>query len=132
MGYMTEFILFIAKESQLLAHQIIWNMRTNKYRDEDGAHLDEDIGEQVQILMGQIKESLSGPALNFYEREFDFFGKITAISGDIKPFAKGAERKKACLKALSQIKLQPGCYLPSNPESIVMEIDYKSGTPMQR
>ncbi len=25
-----------------------------------------------------------------------------------------------------------GCYLPSNPEAVVMEIDYKSGTPMQR
>ena len=25
-----------------------------------------------------------------------------------------------------------GCYLPSNPESVVLEIDYKSGTPMQR
>lgn len=26
----------------------------------------------------------------------------------------------------------PGCYLPSNPEAIVLDIDYKSGTPMQR
>ena len=25
-----------------------------------------------------------------------------------------------------------GCYLPSNPEAIVLDIDYKSGTPMQR
>ena len=25
-----------------------------------------------------------------------------------------------------------GCYLPSNPEAIVTEIDYNSGTPMQR
>ncbi|XP_064651813.1 phosphatidylinositol 4-kinase alpha-like isoform X3 [Lineus longissimus] len=131
MGYMTEFILYIARESQLLAHQIIWNMKTNKFRDEEGAHMDEEIGEQIQNLMVQIKESLAGPAKNFYEREFDFFEKITAISGEIKPYPKGQERKKACLKALTQIKLQAGCYLPSNPESIVMEIDYKSGTPMQ-
>lgn len=26
----------------------------------------------------------------------------------------------------------PGCYLPSNPEAIVLDIDYESGTPMQR
>lgn len=25
-----------------------------------------------------------------------------------------------------------GCYLPSNPEAIVLDIDYQSGTPMQR
>jgi phosphatidylinositol 4-kinase len=25
-----------------------------------------------------------------------------------------------------------GCYLPSNPEAIITEIDYNSGTPMQR
>uniref|UniRef100_A0A8C9FZ01 PI3K/PI4K catalytic domain-containing protein n=1 Tax=Pavo cristatus TaxID=9049 RepID=A0A8C9FZ01_PAVCR len=47
------------------------------------------------------------------------------------PFPKGDERKKACLSALSEVKVQPGCYLPSNPEAIVLDIDYKSGTPMQ-
>jgi len=49
-----------------------------------------------------------------------------------RPFPKGEERKKACLEALSKVPLQAGCYLPSNPEAIVLQIDYKSGTPMQR
>jgi hypothetical protein len=44
----------------------------------------------------------------------------------------GAERKQACLKALSKIRVQEGCYLPSNPEAMVIDIDYQSGTPMQR
>jgi phosphatidylinositol 4-kinase len=44
----------------------------------------------------------------------------------------GAERKRACLEALSKIQVQEGCYLPSNPEAMVIDIDYKSGTPMQR
>ena len=49
-----------------------------------------------------------------------------------RPIPKGEERKRACLTALSDIQVQPGCYLPSNPEAIVLDIDYKSGTPMQR
>lgn len=79
-----------------------------------------------------------------------------------RPIPKGDERRRACLRALSDIKVQPGykkhlfktttiwtydkfkywfwnilddvlgCYLPSNPEAIVLDIDYKSGTPMQR
>ena len=120
--------------------------------------LTESIGEKLRTLINVITSKLSGPALNFYQREFEFFDKITGVSGVIRPYPKGPERKKACLKALSEIKITQGgwkmkyilfecsspsimlrwiwlvvgCYLPSNPESVVLEIDYKSGTPMQR
>ena len=69
-----------------------------------------------------------------------------------RPFPK-QQRKEECLKALKKIELEPGefsflscplslvhltilsssgVYLPSNPDSILLSIDYKSGTPMQR
>jgi len=131
MGYVIEYIKLLASKSQLAAHQLIWNMQTNKFTDEEAHYQDEAIYDTLESLIESIVGSLSGPAKKFYEREFDFFGKITAISGEIRPFPKGPERKKACLEQLSKIAVQPGCYLPSNPEALVMDIDYNSGTPMQ-
>lgn len=131
MGYVVEFIKNISKRSQIVAHQLIWNMQTNMYMDEDQQHRDPNLYEALDSLSQNIIASFSGAAKRFYEREFDFFGKITAVSGEIRSFPKGIERKNACLAALSRIKVQSGCYLPSNPEAMVLDIEYSSGTPMQ-
>nr|CAD7260807.1 unnamed protein product [Timema shepardi] len=131
MGYVIEFIKYIACKSQVVGHQLIWNMKTNMYTDEEMHNKDTVLYDTLEAITKSIVLSLSGPAKQFYEREFDFFGKITNISGEIRPYPKGAERKRACLEALSKIQVQHGCYLPSNPEAMVIDIDYKSGTPMQ-
>ncbi|XP_033211468.1 phosphatidylinositol 4-kinase alpha isoform X3 [Belonocnema kinseyi] len=131
MGYVTEFIKTISKRSQVVAHQLMWNMYTNMYMDEDKQIKDPVLFDTLDSLVKSLLGALSGPAKQFYEREFDFFEKITSISGEIRPYPKGMERKQACLHCLREIKVQPGCYLPSNPEAMVIDIDYNSGTPMQ-
>lgn len=90
------------------------------------------IGDVLENLVSTILGSLSGREKSFYEREFSFFHDITGISGIIRKFPKGPERKQACLQELAKIEVKQGCYLPSNPEALVVGIDYKSGTPMQR
>jgi len=43
MGYMSEFIMNVSKKSQLITHQLLWNMKTNMYTDEDAQDLDGEV-----------------------------------------------------------------------------------------
>ena len=47
-----------------------------------------------------------------------------------RPYPK-SERKLYCQKLLKDIQVEKGVYLPSNPKSMVLDIDYNSGIPMQ-
>ncbi|MFH4977100.1 hypothetical protein AB6A40_003809 [Gnathostoma spinigerum] len=131
MGYVAELIVWLSGHSQLLAHQLLWNMKTNLYRDEDSKVIDPEMFEPLSDLINKITSQLEGAARKFYNSEFNLLKRITDISGTIKPYPKGEARKKACLDALREIKLETVAYLPSNPEAVLLDIDYNSATPMQ-
>lgn len=45
--------------------------------DEEGKVQDPNLHETLNNLVAEIIKGMSGAAKSFYEREFDFFGKIT-------------------------------------------------------
>ncbi|KAB5580782.1 hypothetical protein GE09DRAFT_1183023 [Coniochaeta sp. 2T2.1] len=132
LGYAERYIIETAQFSQLFAHQIIWNIKANAYKDDDG-EIPTDIKPTLDHVMGRIIESFSAVDRGFYEREFSFFDEVTSISGKLKPFIKKSkpEKKQKIEEELRKIKVEVGVYLPSNPDGVVIGIDRKSGKPLQ-
>ena len=132
LGYVQRYIVETAKFSQLFAHQIIWNMTANAYKDEDSS-VEDSLKPTLDIVKERMIASFSGTDKAFYEREFSFFGEVTGISGKLRPYIKRSkpEKKQKIEEELRQIKVEVGVYLPSNPEGTVIGIDRKSGKPLQ-
>lgn len=132
LGYIRRFILETANVSQLFAHQIIWNMAANSFKDEDST-----IPDSIKPTLDEIRETMiktfSDSDRSYFEKEFSFFGEVTGISGKLKPFIKKSkpEKKEKIDEEMSKIKVEEGVYLPSNPDGTVTDIDRKSGKPLQ-
>ncbi|GAP83384.1 putative phosphatidylinositol 3 [Rosellinia necatrix] len=132
LGYVERYILETAQFSQLFAHQIIWNMKANSYKDDD-ATIPDAIKPALDKVMKKLVDSFSGEDRSFYEREFAFFDEVTGISGKLKPLIKRdkPEKKQKIEEELRKIQVAVGVYLPSNPDGVVIGIDRKSGKPLQ-
>ncbi|CAI4217103.1 unnamed protein product [Parascedosporium putredinis] len=104
LGYVERFILETAQFSQLFAHQIIWNMKANSYKDDD-AQIEDAIKPTLDSVMNKM----------------------------LKPLIKRSkpEKKQKIEEELRKIKVEVGVYLPSNPDGVVIGIDRKSGKPLQ-
>ncbi|CAF1456162.1 unnamed protein product, partial [Adineta steineri] len=131
MGFVRRLILALSKKSNLLAHQLIWNIRTNTFKNEDTP--DNEMQAKLEPIARQIELDFTPDAKNFYERVFAFSDRLTKVSDTIKVYPKGNSRKEACLQELRSIgsEVPPGVYLPSNPEAIVISLIPESGAPMQ-
>lgn len=132
LGYVERFIVETAQVSQLFSHQIIWNMLANSYKDEDSTEPD-SIKPTLDRVQEKMLKSLSKKDFDYYELEFGFFNKVTGISGKLKPYIKKskAEKKLKIDEEMAAIEVKPGVYLPSNPDGVVVDINRKSGKPLQ-
>ncbi|KAI5954298.1 STT4 [Candida jiufengensis] len=131
-GYVERFIIETAKVSQLFAHQIIWNMLANSFKDEDSTEPD-DLKPVLDRIQETMLKTFSKEDLQFYHKEFGFFNEVTDISGKLKPYIKKtkAEKKAKIDEEMALIKVEPGVYLPSNPDGVLVDINRKSGRPLQ-
>ncbi|KAL3477837.1 hypothetical protein BJX99DRAFT_225404 [Aspergillus californicus] len=132
LGYVERYILETAKQSQLFAHQVIWNMKANSYKDED-SQVPDPIKPTLDRFMDALIASFTDDERDFYQREFSFFNEITGISGKLRPYIKKSkpEKKEKIEEELRKIQVEVGVYLPSNPDGVVVGIDRKSGKPLQ-
>ncbi|KAI8052348.1 hypothetical protein BDF22DRAFT_743918 [Syncephalis plumigaleata] len=132
LGYVEKYIVQAARVSQYFAHQIIWNMKANMYKDED-SQVPDELKPVLDRVVDEIVNGLSGEDRSFYTREFTFFNEVTGISGKLKPFIKSSkeEKKKKIDEEIRKVHVDVGVYLPSNPDGIVTGIDYQSGRPLQ-
>ncbi|KAK0760056.1 hypothetical protein N5P37_007135 [Trichoderma harzianum] len=132
LGYMERYILETAQFSQHFAHQIIWNMKANAYKDNDG-EIPDAIKPTLDSIMTKMVDSFSPEDRDFYHREFAFFDEVTSISGKLKPYIKRPkpEKKQKIEEELRKIKVDVGVYLPIDADGIVIGIDRKSGKPLQ-
>ena len=80
-GYVERFIVETAKVSQLFAHQIIWNMLANSYKDEDSQEPD-DLKPTLDRIQQTMLKSFSAHDLKFYEKNLDFSMKSPVFLGN--------------------------------------------------
>ncbi|KAH3682753.1 hypothetical protein WICPIJ_006288, partial [Wickerhamomyces pijperi] len=132
MGYVGRFIVETGKVDQLFAHQIIWNMLANSYKDEDST-IEDSVKPQLDAVMTEMIASFSAEDRVFYETEFKFFNEVTGISGKLKPYIKKtkAEKKVKIDEEMNKIQLAENVYLPSNPDGVVVDINRNNGKPLQ-
>ncbi|UKZ62337.1 uncharacterized protein TrAtP1_003587 [Trichoderma atroviride] len=132
LGYVERYILETAQFSQHFAHQIIWNMKANAYKDDD-AQIPDAIKPTLDSVMTKMIDGFAPEDREFYQREFAFFDEVTSISGKLKPYIKRPkpEKKQKIEEELRKIQVDVGVYLPIDSDGIVIGIDRKSGKPLQ-
>ncbi|XP_010479560.1 PREDICTED: phosphatidylinositol 4-kinase alpha 1-like [Camelina sativa] len=128
------YLLRAAQKSDIFAHILIWHLQSESVQEivKDGAF---DKNASFQAILSEVRQHIvdgfTPKALDLFRREFDFFEKVTSISGALFPLPK-EKRRAGIRRELRKIKMQgEELYLPTAPNKLVRGIQVDSGIPLQ-
>lgn len=135
------YLLRAAHRSDVFAHILIWHLQGESFEPETGKESKEkdtavalknsSFQELLPLVRQRIIDSFTPKALDVFQREFDFFDKVTSISGVLFPVPK-EERRAGIRRELE--KIEPNgddLYLPTATNKYVRGIQVDSGIPLQ-
>ncbi|KAL1833745.1 phosphatidylinositol 4-kinase alpha 1 isoform X1 [Daucus carota subsp. sativus] len=135
------YLLRAAHRSDIFAHILIWHLQGESCEPETGKESKEKdaavalknsaFQELLPLVRQHIIDSFTPKALDIFQREFDFFDKVTSISGVLFPVPK-EERRAGIRRELEKIEMNgDDLYLPTAPNKFVRGIQVNSGIPLQ-
>ncbi|XP_062093052.1 phosphatidylinositol 4-kinase alpha 1 isoform X1 [Humulus lupulus] len=129
------YLLRAAQRSDIFAHILIWHLQGEESGPESGKEAGSGKNSPFQALLPLVRERIidgfSTKARDLFKREFDFFDKVTSISGVLFPLPK-EERRAGIRRELEKIEMEgEDLYLPTAPNKLVRGIQVDSGIPLQ-
>ncbi|CAA7048445.1 unnamed protein product [Microthlaspi erraticum] len=128
------YLLRAAQRSDIFAHILIWHLEGESVQEtvKNGV-LDKNA--RFRGILPEVRQHIvdgfTPKAFDLFSREFDFFDKVTSISGVLFPLPK-EERRAGIRRELEKIKMQgEELYLPTAPNKLVRGIQVDSGIPLQ-
>ncbi|XP_020580537.1 phosphatidylinositol 4-kinase alpha 1 isoform X2 [Phalaenopsis equestris] len=129
------YLLGAARRSNVFAHILIWHLQGESCVSESGKDGVVPMGNSFQamlpVLRQKIIDGFSPEARDLFQREFDFFDKVTSISGVLYHLPK-EERRAGIRRELEKISVEgDDLYLPTATNKLVRGILLDSGIPLQ-
>ncbi|XP_024959185.1 phosphatidylinositol 4-kinase alpha 1 isoform X3 [Cynara cardunculus var. scolymus] len=129
------YLIRAAQRSDVFSHILIWHLQGETCAPEQGK---EAVSAKTTAFLGllpvvreHIIDGFSPKARDIFRREFDFFEKVTSISGVLYPLPK-EERRAGIRRELEKIQVDGAdLYLPTAPNKLVRGIQVNSGIPLQ-
>ncbi|KAK1358712.1 1-phosphatidylinositol 4-kinase [Heracleum sosnowskyi] len=135
------YLLRAAHRSDIFAHILIWSLqgetgvpetgKESKEKDAAAALKTSSFQALLPLVRQRIIDNFTPKALDLFQREFDFFDKVTSISGVLFPLPK-EERRAGIRNELVNIEMNgDDLYLPTATNKLVRGIQVDSGIPLQ-